>query len=334
MTRKSTASLALVGVLACSWLISSADPTYSTPFRTRQQVSWFGTTVTNSAIIKQERAEECHLAGEDLPAELDANGHWGFSSEGYKLCLRFERLVFVTGEPIVASLIVRNVSGARLGDSVVVPDRTEFVVTSEKGEPLNRIDIFRPNPTEEEEHRREFLKSFSLDLEADEQWKYKMVLTDMYDLRAPGTYHLQAKRRIWKPDKTAGEILSGTASIKIIEGSVASGLVKPGGLNPSLAPTPARGSSGNSSTISGATGQTAGPPIELTGARATTQPTDSTAGTPRENPQTDSSPASSEAGGNHPGVASGAVRISALVFVLLAAATFVYLLLRRARRSS
>ena len=324
----------LAPVRALALLLVSAVVASSAPFKTRQEVFWFGTAVTNRAIIKQERADECRVAGEDLPAEADLSGNWGFSSEGFQLSLRFEKPVFLTGEPIIATLIVRNVSGGARADSIALPDRTDFVVTNEKDEPLKRIDIFRPNPTEKEERLRATFKGFSLQLEADEQWKYKMVLTDIFDLRRPGTYYVRAMRRIWKPDKTAGEILSGTASIKIIEGSVASGSGKPGGLNPSLAPTPAREASGNSSTISGATGQTAGPPIELTGARATTQPTDSTADTPRENPQSDSSPASNEAGGTHLGVASGAVRIGASVLVLVVVAALGFILIRRARGRS
>ena len=44
------------------------------------------------------------------PAEDDPEGHWGAPSEGYQLSIRLEKETFTNGEPITASVLLRNVS--------------------------------------------------------------------------------------------------------------------------------------------------------------------------------------------------------------------------------
>jgi hypothetical protein len=43
-------------------------------------------------------------------ADDDLEGNWGTASEGFQLSIRFEKQVFVVGEPIAATILLRNVS--------------------------------------------------------------------------------------------------------------------------------------------------------------------------------------------------------------------------------
>ena len=46
---------------------------------------------------------------EQLPASLDANGHWGPVVNGWQLSVRFPQGEYLTNEPVVAMIMLRNV---------------------------------------------------------------------------------------------------------------------------------------------------------------------------------------------------------------------------------
>ena len=295
-------------------------------FTTWERVFW-ATTGTNPPLFKEERAVDCALPGETLDAQADPNGNWGFPNEGIQLSVRFEKVEFRVGEPIVASIIVRNVHDTLRMSGTTTPDQTEFVLTDEKGRRAPRKDLAAPDAPFAERLRGTSPRAFGGPLPVGRQLKYKLILSDTFNLTAPGTYELRAIKNIPKLDESGyGQVMSGSARFQV----VASKGTDASKTEPSA--SHATNAIQTSRSIAAANGQTTGIPAELTSTRATTQPTNTASSTPGNHPQADSSPARSEASGTHLGVASGAVRIGASLLVLLFAAGLVYVVVRRARR--
>ena len=188
-------------------------------FTTLDEVQWIGTMRTNLGTFHRERASDCRLSGEELLADDDPNGHWGFASDGIQLSIRFEKAIFFQDAAIVASILIRNVSTNVVPDYVRVSEGMEFLATDERGQTLIRRDIFRPAPSEQDGWLTHVTKSFSLDLRPGTQRKFKMILSDIFDLTAPGKYFVTAKRRFRAQDgKGITELSTGTAMVTVVAG--------------------------------------------------------------------------------------------------------------------
>jgi len=297
-------------------------------YKTLDIVQWIG---TNGLPAHVENAAACRLPGEDLPADQDTNGNWGFLSEGFQLSIRFEKTAFSNNEPIVASIILRNVSESLLEHVSSKPDKTEFILHNEGGIPVERIDVFRQSAT----IQQIVMGASRWPLNPGEQRKYKVVLNQLFDLSRPDTYFVTTSRSVPRLVGTGfGEVLSGIATIQIVRAEP-SAQTKPEPASLSRSDdTPSRPTDHASRIIEGATAQSAGTPVGLTRTGATILPSVSTTYAPEAGPQPDSSPSRSESGDSHLGVVPSTVRIGAAVLVLLAAATFVWIRFRRFRPHS
>lgn len=129
--------------------------------------------------------EDLRTNREYLPAGDFAEGNWGEAVLGCQLSLRFTKPVYTNGEPVMALLLVRNVTNQ------VVDLRTllhpmggpvRFHVLSETGSMLNERE-FTPVYFGPSRSGRPILPGT--------QWKFRENLNEGYTL-PPGTYTVQA----------------------------------------------------------------------------------------------------------------------------------------------
>ncbi|HEV2693529.1 MAG TPA: hypothetical protein VG347_11590 [Verrucomicrobiae bacterium] len=72
-------------------------------------------TITNKMyLMPPDKLEAAKHLPECLPAQNFPKGNWGAVQDGYQLSMRFEKQVFTNGEPIVATLLMRNVTNIDL----------------------------------------------------------------------------------------------------------------------------------------------------------------------------------------------------------------------------
>lgn len=156
--------------------------------------------------IYQEKIEAASRAPECRPVELDPEGHWGPITEGFQLSLRFTNTVVHVGEPLIATIILRNVSPTNLFNSVWGRDtQYTMVITDSSGQPLLGAE-WRGG------------SRFPGVLDKGTQLKVESNLTLRYPFTRPGTYSVYAMRRaILKLDGSGHtEIVSGKVSFTIL----------------------------------------------------------------------------------------------------------------------
>src|SRR6266496_3465074 len=241
-------------------------------FRTEAYVFTLDTS-TNNLFRKKESPRDTPLPRETLPAEDDRESAWGPVSRGYQLCLRFEKEVFQIGEPITASVIVRNASDIFLGDAVGIPGSTQFFVTGESGQEV-RAKVSLPPAR----------KPITFPLYRGTQYKYKVPLSEFFVLDRPGLYTLTVHKQVGESRAAPNVIMSGIATIRVVATKASSDSSTD--RNTSTASQSSQSSHG----IAEATGQTAGLPAELTSTGATAQPTHPATYAPGNDPHSGSSP--------------------------------------------
>jgi hypothetical protein len=122
-------------------------------------------------LVEISTLETARRSKESRPASEDPEGHWGQATNGFQLSLRFEKEVYTNGEPVAATMLVRNVGTVR--QQYAFPAR---VAAAQNGRRLKRKDdigvtIFGP---------------FS-SLHPQTQRRYQEDLKQVYDL-TPGEY--------------------------------------------------------------------------------------------------------------------------------------------------
>lgn len=61
-------------------------------------------------VVNIKTIQEAQKSIESRPADQDPEDHWGQSTNGFQLALRFEKAVFTNGESVVATTLMRNVT--------------------------------------------------------------------------------------------------------------------------------------------------------------------------------------------------------------------------------
>jgi len=199
-------------VLACvgAW---GAEPVSRQTFKTDDFVHWFG---TNGRLVKTEHVDSSRLPREEVPADQDVAGAWGFPSEGLQVSIRFEKPRFASHESIVAVVLIRNVASAAVQMSFSLPEKAEFIIHDSQGQVIVRKDAFRPSAVKAgnlpitEGH-------IPLEVLPLTQRKYRAILSDMFDLALPGVYSVKTVRRVRRLDGSGwGEVMSGTATFTVL----------------------------------------------------------------------------------------------------------------------
>ena len=169
--------------------------------------------------IRPEKIEEAEHAIECQPAEQDSQGNWGQSDHGYQISVRFAKQSFVLGEPIIATVIFRNLTNGYLSAPVSLPRfDTQVLVTNQKGEPLRPKEEEASGLNEFQKKLRKLIqdpKYFHVMPRA--QVKLQVNINDLFEFTAPQVYHVQI-RYSNMTQNGFGEVHSGSATIRIVPG--------------------------------------------------------------------------------------------------------------------
>lgn len=184
-------------------------------FETFGSVLTFG-SATNLVTLKTENPTDCARPGEILPAETDQAGNWGFPSENRQLSLWLPKKQYAVGEPVIVSVILRNVGDNTLMDALRRPEAAIFTVTDAQGQALLRQDGLPADTNRPYPPRPRSGGGMTWEIHPNSQRKYKVLLSEVYDLSRPGTYYATTKRFFMRPDKVWGEVASGTAMFEIL----------------------------------------------------------------------------------------------------------------------
>jgi hypothetical protein len=145
---------------------------------------WY--TRSGERLVEIRTIEAARRSRESHPASEDPEGHWGQATNGFQLSLRLKE-VYTNGEPVVATMLVRNVSNMRL--QYLFPAR---VVAAKDGSRLKRKDDIGV-----------MIVRASTALYPQTQARYQENLSQVYDL-TPGEYTCWAACDEWLP--TSGTV--------------------------------------------------------------------------------------------------------------------------------
>jgi hypothetical protein len=194
--------------LLTAYLVSSALTVNLLSNATAQTTNWLvpKTAITNSIPAnlfltdndflfgfdssgkRSVRVESITAAGKSLesrPAGQDPEGHWRLPSNGFQLSLRFDKLAFTNGEPVIATVLLRNVTNTpikflRLYISHQPSPISIMVFRGEKQVPLRKDYVFQDASGTE------------ITIYPQTQRKYRVKLNDYYELTSSGEFIVQA----------------------------------------------------------------------------------------------------------------------------------------------
>lgn len=167
-----------------------------------------------------QQIEASRNAPESRPADADPEGHWGDIAGGFQLSARFEKQTFRLGEPVVATVIIRNVA-EQIGhyrDWVGLHEDAgvcQFEILDEQKKIVTRTDPRAPADITDGPHIPRALKPGS-------QCRYEVKLSEKFKLDRPGTYIVRAHRWVHKLQGDGYvEIKSAPATITITKAAEA-----------------------------------------------------------------------------------------------------------------
>ena len=160
-----------------------------------------------------------------LSAEDDPNGNWGWASEGMQMSLRFSKNVVSSGEPVVATILIRNVSDKpgyySLWGTSVEKDFS-LTVVGESGAGLASLRAqselsIDPGKSGFKQRLSNIVNSpKSVPLLPRAQNSHLIRLDELFDLRNPGKYYVTASHSIPTLDRVGwGMTASGTAILEV-----------------------------------------------------------------------------------------------------------------------
>jgi hypothetical protein len=175
------------------------------------------TPYQTNTVFSREIIEKARGSVDSQPAANDPTGHWGYPNEGFQLSIRLDKSTFTNGEPIVASVTLRNVSdkllwypvsyGEDLKTKIILYENKERVLPIKQPKGTNFLD------------RVKAVRSGSEGAwasPAGTQRKFNFVLNEIYDLKPNANYTVQATREIQtiKQDATT-DLASSTSSFSV-----------------------------------------------------------------------------------------------------------------------
>ncbi len=162
-----------------------------------------------------QQIEKAQQAKESRPAAQDPEGHWGGTTEGFQLSVRFEKDGFHPGEPIVAAVIIRNATDKKVFYRDFISMREDsplcqFDVLDEKQQPVPRLDPKAPDDVQDGPHIPRLLSPGT-------QCRYEVNLAARFKLVQPGKYSIRARRWVHKLDHDGySQLKSSQAAITIL----------------------------------------------------------------------------------------------------------------------
>lgn len=164
----------------------------------------------------EEQIERAKRAKESRPAAQDPEGHWGDVVEGFQLSMRFAKESFRVGEPIAATVIIRNAAGRNVYYRDFIGMREDspvcqFDVLDEQQQPVPRRDPKAPDDITDGPHVQRGLSPGT-------QCRYEVKMEARFQLDRAGKYSIRARRWVHKLNGDGySQLQSSLASITILK---------------------------------------------------------------------------------------------------------------------
>ncbi len=136
------------------------------------KVFWYKSN--GERVIHLSTVTQAQDSKESQLADKDPEGHWGLSTNGFQLSLRFEKNIFTNGESVVATVLMRNVSAQ--SESYFRPIRILAVKDGQQMRRKNDTGIINITMSPE------------TTIYPQTQHKYRVDLAEEYDLSTNGGY--------------------------------------------------------------------------------------------------------------------------------------------------
>ncbi len=158
-----------------------------------------------SALREARKSSECR------PATNDLAGNWGKSEAGFQMSLRFYQPVYTNNQPIVAVVILRNVSSQTQRWSMDwIPERFYFTVNGPNGRQATRKtespSIITSGPS-------------WITVSPKTQRRFEINLSEKFDLRTFGRYSIHVKTDVHGTNASPSAIsslFSDTATFEVV----------------------------------------------------------------------------------------------------------------------
>jgi len=153
-----------------------------------------------------KQVEDAKTSRESLPAEEFPEGNWGKVQDGFQLSLRFDKPKYKVGEPITATILLRNITNRTL------MYQASFIAG--KSSPIGlAVTDHQSNLVRPTSDIIRVISSHEKKLYPNTQHKYQERLNAMYNLTTNGTYSVYAQTKIACP--SCVEVESANVTIEI-----------------------------------------------------------------------------------------------------------------------
>ena len=150
---------------------------------------------------------------EPIPAKAPVSCAWGFPTTGLQLGIYFEKDAYVAGEPITATLVLKNISTTTVEVAWGSPVESfvKLIATTASGKVIADMDA---------ELAKRFSRGGGLTgyaIDPGFQHRVEMRVDEFFDLHVPDTYYVTAvERRVPVADGSYAEVRSGNAMFRLI----------------------------------------------------------------------------------------------------------------------
>ena len=140
----------------------------------------------NGRFVHLKDIAKAEKLSESRPAENDPEGNWGTSTNGLQLSLRLSKQIFTNGEPIIAIMLLRNITN--------VPVKFSRLYMARRPSPINLLVFNRQEqlPLKGDDGEIIVLSDTEIIIYPQTQRKFSTKVNDFYDLFPGGKFFIQA----------------------------------------------------------------------------------------------------------------------------------------------
>jgi hypothetical protein len=223
-TRNLLATVAQTALAALSWLVlSPAHGSAVDQPPLERSTNGFPTRYYPDERLITRDSEQAYgrnrfLAGEsideELPSAQDPDGNWGAAVDDLQLSIRFRHHEYIAGKPVVALIILRNLSPEPRASYLQFNARNNFEYLLHHGTNVYKWSKPERDPTAELSRER---PEFPAIIGGHAQTMVLVPIDEFLSLSKPGSYSLAVTRRERLKDRTAfTNIVSGAATFQIV----------------------------------------------------------------------------------------------------------------------
>jgi hypothetical protein len=169
------------------------------------------------AVSAESPPQDAVIGAQPLPSQdypvATGNKNWGETIEGFQAALEFEKNEVPEGEPVHATVLIRNVSEKPLSYFVTIPEKnSRFVVTDQAGQVLAPRSVTKTGFSDRAIASRRYITRPGY------ARQFRIRLDELFDLQPGQIYSVRNYRRVPKIDSGTldkSEVLSPAATVQI-----------------------------------------------------------------------------------------------------------------------